>query len=279
MAVRFGNWWQRGWRYLREYGARDTLSRGVSAISFAALASLLHKRLVPKLGDLSQATAPVYFSATELLRQHLPSANASDLELFRSEYALLQAELETRYAARTSWPYPSHFSVQGGCSFLLYALVRFLHPELVLETGVANGHSSFFLIRGMLRNGHGTLHSIDVNAEVGAVLNEVERSRWTLHLLQGRDFERQFAELARALPPVDLFFHDSDHWYRWHQFELGVALSRLRRPGILASDDVDYSFAFSDFCRERGLQPVYLADMQRVIGLVFLERERQVSTE
>jgi len=41
--------------------------------------------------------------------------------------------------------YPVEYGIEYNTSFLIYSLVRLLKPIKVAETGVANGHSTFFL--------------------------------------------------------------------------------------------------------------------------------------
>ena len=49
----------------------------------------------------------------------------------------------------------------------LYALLRTVQPEVVVETGVANGFSTAFSLLALQANGAGHLHSIDLPREVG----------------------------------------------------------------------------------------------------------------
>src|SRR3954465_14183463 len=54
---------------------------------------------------------------------------------------------------------------QGGINMpegkFLYGITRALRPEIVIETGVAAGISSCFLIAALIENGSGRLYSID----------------------------------------------------------------------------------------------------------------------
>jgi len=46
--------------------------------------------------------------------------------------------------------------------FELYALVRLLEPDHIIETGVSSGVSSAHFLLGVRRNRRGTVHSIDL---------------------------------------------------------------------------------------------------------------------
>ena len=49
----------------------------------------------------------------------------------------------------------------------LYAVLRTVRPQVVVETGVANGFSTAFSLLALRANGEGHLHSIDLPREVG----------------------------------------------------------------------------------------------------------------
>jgi predicted O-methyltransferase YrrM len=155
----------------------------------------------------------------------------------------------------------------------LYALVRTLRPGIVLETGVANGHSSFFILRALRANGCGELHSIDRSAQVGCLLSGDERSSWHLHVLHPQGLRKHFLQILDALPAIDLFLHDSDHSYFWQSFEMQAALKKLSAKGVLASDDCDGGYAFLDVCHQANLRPVFLVEARKVFGLAFLKRQ------
>jgi hypothetical protein len=157
-------------------------------------------------------------------------------------------------------------------------MVRSLRPETVLETGVANGHSSFFILNAMRANDYGVLHSIECSPDVGSLLGEGERKLWNLHVLDTRNLKKSFSQILVGLPPLDLFLHDSDHSHAWQAFELAAALKRLSPRGLIASDDCDGCFAFLDVCRGAHLQPVVLVEKRKVFGLAFKQLPMEVPT-
>src|SRR6266849_2616743 len=54
-------------------------------------------------------------------------------------------------------------------------------------------------------------------------------------------------QLARELPSLDLFTHDSLHTYEHMKFEFEQAFPFLRPGGILIADDALWNDAFWDF--------------------------------
>ncbi|HOW28321.1 MAG TPA: class I SAM-dependent methyltransferase [Elusimicrobiota bacterium] len=144
---------------------------------------------------------------------------------------------------------------------LLYTIVRRLAPETVVETGVANGASSTFILSALERNGTGRLHSIDQpvaedgltflppGKAPGWLVPDSLRARWTLTL---GDTHRELPPLLERLTPIDLFLHDSDHSYETMRFEYTAAWRALRPGGWLISDDIGFNALFDEWKRETG---------------------------
>jgi len=161
------------------------------------------------------------------------------------------------------------------CGEVLYALVRVIKPDVVVETGVAAGVSTSFMLAALARNGRGELHSIDLpNYEetyfpslgkspiavlpsgktVGFLIPEGLRPRWHLHRGNTRELLR---EVLDDLQGVDIFLHDSEHTYETMMFEFETAWPRLKPGGLLLSDDVEWNNSFPDFCHQSNVKPIY----------------------
>jgi predicted O-methyltransferase YrrM len=162
----------------------------------------------------------------------------------------------------------------------LYAIVRTLRPQVAVETGVANGFSTAFLLQALDSNGDGHLHSIDLPREVGRayehgtfyegegragippgsepgwLIPHALRDRWTLIL--GRSQE-ELPPLLERSGTIDLFMHDSEHSFDCMWFEFNAAWPRLRDGGVLVSDDVNSTDAFPRFATEQSRRPLRLA--------------------
>lgn len=162
----------------------------------------------------------------------------------------------------------------------LYAVLRAVRPEVVVETGVANGFSTAFSLLALRSNETGHLHSIDLPREVGReyepgtfyegegragippgaepgwLIPPALKERWTLIL--GRSQEELPALLER-LVTVDVFMHDSEHSFDCMWFEFNAAWPALRPGGVLISDDVNSTEAFGRFAGQVGREPVHLA--------------------
>jgi hypothetical protein len=120
-------------------------------------------------------------------------------------------------------------------------------------------------LHALRANGPGTLHSVDVSGDVGQLVDDGERKDWRLTILQG-DWRQHFRAIAAGAAPIGLFVHDSNHSYQWQEFEYETVLPHMSDTGIFASDDVDFSYAFLDFCARERRRPVILAGRRKVFG-------------
>jgi predicted O-methyltransferase YrrM len=135
-----------------------------------------------------------------------------------------------------------------------YAAVRALAPQCVVETGVANGVSSSYLLLALHKNGKGRLHSLGLAdpaflppaAEPGWLVPAWLRDRWQIHI---GDARQTLPALLAQLGSIDVFIHDSLHTYEHMSWEFGMAYPALRHGGLLLSDDALWNNAFHDFAR------------------------------
>ncbi|MCJ7805185.1 class I SAM-dependent methyltransferase [Patescibacteria group bacterium] len=142
----------------------------------------------------------------------------------------------------------------------LYVIVRILRPEVVVETGVAAGISSAFILQALQDNGEGTLYSIDFpnyaltdsslipeGKETGLAIPPYLKERWNLRLGKSKDL---LPSLLAELGKVDIFLHDSEHTYDNMTFEYTTVWDYLGTGGLLLSHDVSWNYAFADFARK-----------------------------
>lgn len=137
----------------------------------------------------------------------------------------------------------------------LYVLCRLLKPETVVETGVADGFSSAFILKALEKNGKGRLYSIDLPNEPGQevargkttgwLVPEDLKARWRLILGSSRE---KLPALLSELKQIDIFYHDSDHSYENMMFEFKKALPYVKEDGLILSDDITDNDSFGEFC-------------------------------
>jgi predicted O-methyltransferase YrrM len=140
---------------------------------------------------------------------------------------------------------------------VLYASVRVLKPEVMVETGVGSGVSSTFYLSAMERNKTGRLYSIDLPLENEGLLPKEKRTGWLVperprenwELILG-DAKAELPALLKQLGSIDVFYHDSDHSYEHMMWEFNLAYPRVRPGGMLLSDDVTNNAAWKHFTNE-----------------------------
>ncbi len=133
----------------------------------------------------------------------------------------------------------------------VWCLTHHLRPAKVVETGVARGITSRFILEALARNGTGHLWSIDLpprdpdlTAQIGSAVPEDLRDRWTYVRGSSR---RRLGSLLSQLGEIDLFIHDSRHTTRNLLFELNRAWGALKPGGALVADDIDLNCGFHSF--------------------------------
>jgi len=133
----------------------------------------------------------------------------------------------------------------------LWCLTRHLKPDKIVETGVAHGVTSRFLLEALERNGKGKLFSIDLpplerpwRKQVGMAVGDRFGNRWKY--IKGSS-RRRLPALLSELGQIDLFIHDSLHSEHNVRFEMDLAWTALRPDGALVVDDVDANWGFRTF--------------------------------
>ena len=226
---------------------------------------LFHTLISPTLESFSRYK--IFLRDEEVFREIKFQNEDNNNEKINSEFDTLSLLLNERYK-QVKLNYPIYFKAEVLSSHFLYSLIRLSRPAKVVETGVANGHSSYFLLNALLNNGNGELFSFDVSDNVGTLLSERERSEWHLNILPNRNNKRHFREKLKEIGTVDIFIHDSNHFYYWQIFEYKSVWDYIKTGGFLLSDDVDSSYAFLDFCEEIKVTPLFLFDGRRIFGII-----------
>jgi predicted O-methyltransferase YrrM len=252
------------------------------AIRYYAVGRVFRRITEPTLIDVLRGSACAVTDASELVK-NIPLVRLAEKEIieFKNDFTVVNQQLKSRYelAEKLRLAYPVNWAVEEQGAFTLYSLVRALKPQTVVETGVANGHSSFVILSALKTNGRGKLVSIDIWNDVGRLITAEEGDIWDLRLLSRPGARDELRTVLQSVAPVDLFMHDSEHLYAWQMAEYRTAAAVLSRSGILVSDDVDSSYAFWDFCHERGLKPAVLIGDRKALGLVCLAEGKQLQYE
>jgi hypothetical protein len=141
---------------------------------------------------------------------------------------------------------------EAGLVRAAWCLTHHLRPAKVVETGVARGITTRFILEALAHNGNGRLWSIDLpplgdknlRAQVGSAVPESLHDRWTYVHGSSR---RRLPRLLHQLEGIELFVHDSRHTERNVLFELEHAWKATNPGGLLLVDDVDLNRGFHSF--------------------------------
>jgi hypothetical protein len=179
---------------------------------------------------------------------------------FEYLYHLMQKELDSGYNPGAI-PKVNHL--------VLYSLIRALKPNVVVETGVAAGLSSYFILKALEKNNSGRLLSIDLPnyaskkgyinkaGEIDFAYTPPDKGvGWVVPNIMRRRWQMIFGDSLRVLEELEvepeLFYHDSDHSYEVMIGEYRWALAR--RTNYILSDDVNWNCAWSDFVKKHHLE-------------------------
>jgi len=167
-------------------------------------------------------------------------------------------------------PYPIDYSINPNTRRFLYILCRILKPKNIIETGVAYGLSSLYILKALDTNNSGMLYSIDSvfrpwqnENMIGKIIPDNLKNKWKLNL--GKSSEKLY-EIFNQINDIDIFIHDSLHTYKNMIFEFECAEKNLKNNGIIISDDVLGNDAFYNFSNEKKLKS-YLINVKNDSGL------------
>jgi predicted O-methyltransferase YrrM len=168
---------------------------------------------------------------------------------FNNHIRTLQREHPLRY--RTD-PEPN-----VGRRMVWYAIVRWLKPTLVVETGVDQGLGAAVLCAALRRNaseGHpGRYRGTDIDPQAGYFLKG-EYAQFG-EVLYGDSLK----SLA-TLEGIELFINDSDHSADYEQAEYEMIRDRITPRAILLGDNAHVTSKLADFSLRNGRRFIFLAE-------------------
>ena len=168
-----------------------------------------------------------------------------------ASFAELEQDIERRMRTLrdTGFPFTDLHNGTATLAEFCYVVCKALNPAHVVETGVAYGVTSAYILRALSEQGAGKLHSIDLpplardsNSFVGHCVPSELRRRWDLRIGSAR---KLLPDLLREQTP-DVFVHDSLHTYSHMKWELALALASIRPGGVLIADDIEGNRAFEE---------------------------------
>src|SRR4051794_33260174 len=129
-------------------------------------------------------------------------------------------------------PFGEYHDADPALARAAWCLTTHLRPHAVVETGVARGVVTSFILRALAASGRGHLWSIDLPplqedwyVQAAAAVPEDVRPRGTLTRGSSR---RRLPSLPRGVGQIDMFVHDTPHPRRNMSLELRLAWEALR---------------------------------------------------
>ena len=207
-------------------------------------AELLVDRIRPHPGSYEALDWPAALDQITAWR-HEAASVMQEPALQEIETAVL-ARLEP---VRASSPWKAAYNSDLRLARALYLVCRLLRPETVVETGVAYGLSSAFILTALDVNQRGTLSSVDLpplggdaTRLQGVLIPNRLRHRWTLY----SGTSRRLLPGLLAGTRVDVFVHDSLHTYRTMQWEFESVWPHIPVGGALIADDIEGNRAYEE---------------------------------
>jgi predicted O-methyltransferase YrrM len=168
----------------------------------------------------------------------------------------LERHIEEKSVSLLQPGVPYGLSINGTRTLgrLCYIACRSMRPNVVLETGVAYGVSSAYVLQALAENGGGHLHSVDLpplGAETfsGYLVPAELRNRWSLNFGSSKKI---LPKIVSQIKPLDIFIHDSLHTYAHMKWEFEVARPAVRHGGLIISDDIEGNRAFEELIATHG---------------------------
>ncbi len=217
-----------------------------------------------------------FFSRNILIEKHTQEYETTMLQTIQ-----LYEKYGSVYNPRDSKSYKKLEKTLSDKNQILYFLIKKLKPKVVVETGVAAGKSTGFILQALHDNEFGKLYSIDLpfqwyiygdhklhldslppDKTPGYLVSQRLKKKW--HLVLGTT-NQVLPKLLKKLGTIDIFFHDSEHTDETMMFEYNISWPTITRKGVLISDDISYTEAFNDFSKAKTGTKILFKD----VGILF----------
>ncbi|MBP7173651.1 MAG: class I SAM-dependent methyltransferase [Cloacibacterium sp.] len=159
----------------------------------------------------------------------------------------------------------------AGALDLIYYLNEFVASKNAVETGVAYGWSSLAALLS-LKNRNGVLYSSDMpylgkdnDQYVGCVVYKNLKPLWKLFRFADKE---SLPKIFKIQNTFDFVHYDSDKSYNGRMWAYPILFEKLRKGGVLMSDDIGDNAAFMDYCQQHQLNPTIVEFDGKYAGFV-----------
>ena len=159
---------------------------------------------------------------------------------------------------------------------IIYFLIRFFKPNIVLETGVAAGLSSRCILEALHKNKKGKLYSSDFpyfrlkspEKYIGIYVPDRLKKNWRLEILGDKENIKKFkSEITFA----DIIIYDSDKRYSGKKNFFNSVNSLITDRTIIVIDDLHNDSFFFEYCKQNNLKNYFVVESVRghIMGIAF----------
>lgn len=206
--------------------------------SIRVLAGKVRKRLADGIGRYSEAENNAWIRDNSVSAAAI--AQRLDPDLWEEARAFGR---EARAHAERIMPTVPFDMGAGGEYEFLYWLTRHRKPEVIVETGVSAGWSSYAFLSAIRKNGRGRLHSSDFpyfrvkdpERYVGILVPAELREGWDLNI---DGDQNALPRILARVPAVDLLHYDSDKAISGREFAVSRVREKLAPGGLILVDDI-----------------------------------------
>ena len=150
----------------------------------------------------------------------------------------------------------------GGNEYILYYIIRYLRPNIVLESGVSAGASSRAILQALEINNKGKLFSSDLplhldKKDIGILVPNELRHRWKLF---DRGDDINLPIILNQVKEIDIVYYDSEKSYKGKQIFFEKILANFE-PKIIVVDDIDRDYWFKDFVKKKNNNYLVVGNM------------------
>ena len=168
----------------------------------------------------------------------------------------------------------SHDLGGGGSSELILFICLYIKPDIVVETGVAAGFSTYSILEALRINKRGHLYSSDFpyfrisNPEkyIGIIVPENLKKRWDLYI---KGDKKNLDEIKTKIKKIDFFHYDSDKSFFGRNRSLRQLKNMINENTWLLFDDIQDNSHFKFFVEKSYKNWKIFSYKNKWIGLVY----------
>jgi hypothetical protein len=198
---------------------------------------------------------------------------SEEIASFEAELKDFVVDIASKVTKYVHTMYRSPGAIDRDQAILLYLLIRLHRPKIIVETGVGQGVSTAFILKGVHDNEEGQLFSIDLpfyeesehnrlrpipdgislipkGLQPGWMIPDYLRDRW--ELLQG-DSRDLLIPLINRIDRINLFLQDDLHTYKHMLWEFRTVWPHISEDGLLLSHDWEKNPSLCQFAWENAL--------------------------